>query len=129
MTQNGATLAQLDSIQDTEVTIKLRLLEEGYLGETAQRYDEVFDGFAAALTAHMTTGRIYDIVQAVIDRARRRTPGVKFNLKMSVQFPNGERKRVVINDLFFSDIPNTIPKRDAYASIKFTVGATTGRFI
>lgn len=129
MTQNGQTLAQLDSIQDTEVTIKLRILEEGYVGETSQRYDDVFDGFAANLTAHMTTGAVYDIVQAIIDRARRRVPGTVFNLKMSVQFPNGERKRVMISNLFFGEIPNAVPKRDQYASIKFTVAATSGRFL
>ena len=129
MTQDGTTLAQLDSIQDTELTIKLRMLEEGYLGETAQRYDDVFDGFAATFTVHMTTGTVYDIVQAVIDRARRRVPGTKFNLKMSIQFPNGQRKRVLVSDLFFSEIPNAVPKRDQYASMKFSVGSSNGRFL
>lgn len=130
MSQSGiGVLSQLDSIQDLELTIKLDLLQEGYLGETTDRYDDIFKGMAGTFTAHMTTAKIYDIVQAIIDRARRRTPGTTFNLKTTLQFPNGERRRAIIDNLFFSEIPNAFPKREEYASIKFTFASSSGRFI
>lgn len=129
MTQDGETLAQLDSIQDSEITAKFTLLQEGYLGETTDRYDEVFHGISGGFSAHITTGAVFDIVQAVMDRARRRTPGVQFNYKTTLQFPNGERKRIIIPNIFFGDMPLNLPKRDQYATLKFTFSASSGRFL
>ena len=129
MTQNGSTLQQLDSIQDSEFTPKFSTLQEGYLGETTDRFDDVFHGLSGSFTCHMTTGAVFDIVQSIIDRARRRTPGVVFNLKTTLQFPNGERRKVIFSDLFFSDLPVNLPKRDQYASIKFSWSCSSGRFI
>lgn len=129
MTQDGATLAQLDSIQDMEITAKFTKSQEGYLGETTDRYDETFTGIDGTFTAHYTTGTVYTIIQAIIDRARRRVPGTVFNIKTTLAFPNGERKRIIVDNIFFGDIPNTIPKRDQYATLKFTFSASSGRFI
>lgn len=129
MTEDGSTLAQFDSIQDTEITVKLDLLEEGYLGETADRYDEIFKGLACTFSAHITTGAVFDVVQAIINRAQRRVPGTVFNFKTTLQFPSGERKRIVVNNIFFSDIPLTLPKRDQYAVLKFGFSASTGKFL
>lgn len=129
ITQDGATLAQFDSIQDAELTLKLTLLQEGYQGETTDRYDEVFHGIGFTFSAHLTTGAVFDAFQAIIDRARRRTPGTVFNLKSVLQFPNGERRRVIIDNLFFSDIPITLPRRDQYVAVKVSGGSASGRFI
>lgn len=129
MTQNGVTLAQLDSIREFEMTVKFKLLEEQYLGETTVRYDEIFEGFDGGFECHLTTATTYDILQAIIDRARRRVPGTKFNVKTTLQFPDGERKRVIIDNLFFGPLPNTIPSRDSYATLKFSFSAASGRFL
>lgn len=129
MTSGSETLASFDSIQDAEITVKLTKLEEGYLGETSDRYDDVFMGVDGTFTCHMTTAKIYDVLQAIIDRARRRVPGTKFNFKMTLQFPNGDRRRIVIPDIFFDAIPNSIPKRDQYASLKLTFSAANAQFI
>lgn len=129
MTQGSTTLAQFDSIQDAEITVKLELLEEGYLGETSDRYDEVFKGISGNFMCHATTAAIYDVLQAIIDRARRRVPGTVFNFKTTLQFPNGQRKRVVIPNIFFGEIPNSFPKRDQYVSFKLSFSAENAQFI
>lgn len=129
MTQDGVQLTQLDSIQDFEITFKLEKKQEGYLGETSDRYDETFHGIDGSFTIHMTTGTVYDMVQAIIDRARRRVPGTKFAVKSSLRFPDGERKRIVIDDIFFGNLPNAFPKRDDYVNLKLDFSASSGRFI
>lgn len=129
LTQGSAPVLSFDSIQDAEITVKLSKLEEGYLGETSDRYDEVFMGIDGTFTCHLTTGAVYDVIQAIIDRARRRVPGAVFSFKMTLQFPDGERKRIVIPNIFFDAIPNSIPKRDQYVSLKLTFSAESAQFI
>jgi hypothetical protein len=129
MTSGSNTIASFDSIQDAEITVKLTKLEEGYLGETSDRYDDVFMGIDGTFTCHITTATIYDVLQSIIDRARRRVPGTVFNFKMTLQFPNGDRKRIVIPNIFFDSIPNSIPKRDQYVSLKLTFSAENAQFI
>lgn len=129
MTQNSSTLAQIDSIQDLGLTAKFNILEEGYLGETTNRYDEVFNGISGDLTMHMTSGAVFDFLQSIMNRARRRTAGVVFNLKTTLQFPNGDRRRVIIDDVSFGDLPITMPKRDQYVALKLTIAASSGRFL
>lgn len=129
MTQDGETLAQLDSIKESEISFKLEVLQEGYLGETSDRYDEILKGVTVTFTAHTTGPTVFDIIQAVVDRATRRTPGTKFNFKTTLQWPNGQRRRVVINDVSFGEIPTTLPDRGQYAALKFSLSASTGKFI
>src|SRR5258708_13896159 len=130
MNQSGVgVLSQFDSIQDFEMTLMLATLEEGYLGETVNRFDDVFTGIDGKFSATLTQGAVFDTFQAIINRARRGTPGVVFNLKGTLQFPSGERRRCIIDNAFFGAIPIAVPKRDQYVGVKVPFKSSSGRFI
>lgn len=129
MTQDNVTQASIDSVRNFEITLKLEKKEEGYLGETSNRYDDIFNGVDGNFEIHLTTAVVYNLVQAIVDRARRRVPGTKFSVKTTLQFPDGERKRVIVDDAFFGNLPNAMPARDEYVNMKFDFSATQVRFI
>ncbi len=109
--------ASIVDIRDFEVTPKLEILEEKYLGMTTNLYDEIFNGVSGHLEIHFETQDVFNLIQSVIDRAQRRTPGVVVNIKATLQFPNGDRPRVSINNAFFGSFPIKFGSRTDYGTI------------
>ena len=73
--QDGAPLQEVSCIKSFSFTFELEMKDEGYLGETTNRKDSVFKGVKLDLEMHSTNGKTFDVIQAMIDKARRRTPG------------------------------------------------------
>lgn len=111
------TLFDIRSFESSEL---LAIIAEGYLGETTQRYDEVYNGFSFRLEAHIETRDYLDFRAAVVNRARRRTPGVRINIKTTLAFPGGPRVRVVLKDVHFGEMPLNIPGRAEYVTVSLT---------
>jgi hypothetical protein len=53
----------------------------------------------------------------IIDRAARREPGVRINVKATMQFPSGQRVRIMIQNVFFGEIPIGFGSRSDYGTI------------
>lgn len=115
---NGQVQQTITDVRSFEVTPKFDKLEEGYLGETTDRYDEMFKGVRGAMELHFENQDIFNLVQSVLDRARRRTPGTIVNIKATLRFPNGQRPRVIIQDAFFGDMPINFGSRADYGTLK-----------
>ena len=118
---NGDLQNQLTDIQNFTFTPKLRKLEQGYLGETAQRYDEIFDGCEIEFEFHVHSNDWVDYFQAIFDRARRRTPDTIFNVTATLFFPNGDTPVCKFPDIKFGDMPVNVGSRGDY--VKFKVAA------
>lgn len=120
---DGQPVRSLTAVQSFEWTAELEILSEGYLGETTERKDEVYKGISGTLEMHAESGDVFDLERAIIDRARRRTPGLKINIKATLRFPNGDRKRVLFPDVVFAS-PNTrAGSRTDYVSKRKEFGA------
>lgn len=115
---NGSLLDTLTAVKDLELVLKLERLQEGYLGEGTDRYDEIFKGVQGSMTIHWTNKKVFDLFWAIVNRAKRREPGTVINLQATFNFPNGDRPRVLIPDLFFGDIPLATGGRDQYSATK-----------
>ncbi len=118
---NGVVEENITAIRSFEVAAKLETKEEGYLGETTQRYDEIFNGLRGRMEVHNVTRAVFDLMLKVVDRAKRRTPGFQINIKATFNFPDGDRPRVFIEDAFFGEIPFNAAGRADYvtASLDF----------
>lgn len=112
----GQVQSQLTEIQSFEFVQSTATTEEGYLGEKSNRYDEIYNGFTFSMDLHHSTGAIFDFFSIVRDRAQRRTPGAVVNIKTTLNFPSGERKRVILNDVFFDESGLAFAGREAYGS-------------
>lgn len=118
-------------IKDWEATIKLKKLQEGYQGETTDRYDDIFEGLDGNMTVHVTGGsRVFDFIQSAIDRARRVAAAEgQFSMIVAISFGTGQRARLVLTDVAFGPMPISSPARDEYVTFKLDFSCSEGRFL
>ena len=64
-----------------------------------------------------------------MQRAQRRVPGTQFNVQSTVRLANGQRKRIVINDLYFGSVPFNVASRTDYVTYSLSFEAGEGKFI
>ena len=123
----GQIAQSLSNIKDLEIGVDLEILEEMYLGQTSNQYDEVFKGISGKATFHFSSPAVFLFVQAVLDRAQRREPGTQINIKSTINFPNGQRAQILIPNAFFGAFPIGFPGRTEYLSLglEFKAGSIT----
>jgi hypothetical protein len=121
---DGEVQDSLVDVRSFEVAAKLEMKEEGYLGEKTNRYDEIFSGMRGRMELHFESEDVFGVFQSIIDRAKRRTPGTQINIKATLNFPNGERPRVLIPDAFFGEIPINFGSRADYGAISLDFQAS-----
>jgi hypothetical protein len=107
----------ITDIRSFEVESQMEILREGYLGETTQRRDDIFNGVRGKMELHFENKDVFDLIQTITDRARRRTPGTIVNIKATLRFPNGQRPRVLIPNVFFGPIPMNFGSRSDYGTV------------
>jgi len=118
---------QMDTVTDFrsfEVASKLEIKEEAYLGEKTNRYDEIFNGVRGRMELHFENADVFDLIKAIVDRAKRRTPGTQVNIKATLNFPGGTKKRVLIPDVFFGEFPMNFGGRADYGTIGLDFSAS-----
>jgi hypothetical protein len=113
---DGEIQSSLTEIQSFEFSQETATSEEGYLGEKANRYDEIYNGFSFSMEMHHSTPDLFALLQIIKDRAQRRTPGVQINIKTTLNYPSGERVRIICNDVFFDSAGISVGGRDQYAT-------------
>lgn len=105
-------------IKSFEGEIDIQTLEEGYLGETANQYDDIYNGVSGTCELHMSEVQWFRFSAKVQDRAARRTPAAgKFSVTASFAFPNGQRPRVTFENIFFGPLPFKTPSRADYVTV------------
>jgi hypothetical protein len=114
---NGKPVQNTTDFKSLEFTPLLEIKQEGYLGEKTDRFDEIFNGVRGRAELHFENTEVFDFVMAIIDRAKRRQPGTKVNMKTTLNFPSGVKKRVLLSDLFFGEAPFTTSSRGDYIKV------------
>lgn len=129
MLVGGVPKTQVTTIRSFEVTAMISNTQEGYLGEVSDRFDDIYTGMSGSIEFHYDNANVFDVIQQIIDRARRRSPGVTFTVKAALKFPNGQRKRVILQDVFFEDIPLSFGSRSDYGSVKLSFKCSEPNFL
>lgn len=113
----------LDIISSFEAELVMEILTERYLGETSDRYDDIYRGTTGSAELHIATQDYLTFTQRVQDRAERRTPasGV-FNVTSSFAFPNGQRPRITFENVFFGPLPIRVPESAGYVTVTVAWG-------
>jgi hypothetical protein len=120
---NGAPQTTIADVRSTEVAFKLELLQEGYLGETTDRYDDIFKGMRGKIDLHFENQDVFTLFSLIVNRARRREPGNLINIQTTLNMPNGQRPRINIPNVFFGEIPIGFASRSDYGTIGLEFGA------
>ena len=126
----GALLAEINDIKSFEVQFEIDIMTEGYVGEFTDRRDDMFKGISGNIEVHSENGAPFDLIQAIVDRAQRR-PGanVQFNAQAVLRYPTGLRKKILLNDIYFSSIPLTIGSRSDYITYKVSFEGAEYKFL
>jgi len=122
--------ARIDSIQDTEITFELEIQEEQYLGETANRYDSIFNGMSIRSTMHLTNKQAVLLADSAVARAQRRQGGAtRIDIMTVLVFPNGDLVSILVLDVQFGAIPISDSSRSDYVSLTLEGKASQYKFI
>lgn len=108
----------LTDVRNFNAEIMLEIKSEGYLGEKTNRKDDVYRGVKFDLELHIHTQDLFRFANAILERTKRNTPDVIFNISGVFSFPNGETPTFLISDAKFGPIPIGVPERGDYVSVK-----------
>lgn len=123
--QDGNLLAQLDSVASFDDKVDLEMKQDGFLGESVNRFDEILNGYGFSGEMQVTDSSWNAWQQAIIDRATRKTPGTVFNIVRTDLFPNGTSNVYTYADVHWGNQPTTVGSRGDYLKVKFDGGCST----
>ena len=108
----------LMTVKSWDFTYKLETLVEGYTGETTDRVDSIYHGVEGNIELHLESPAAFASVEAMIQKARRRVPGISANLRFRLAFPNGRVALIIVPGVEFGEIPVAAGSRSDYISMK-----------
>lgn len=111
--------AELTDIQSFNAELQTEIKSQGYLGEKTNRKDEIFNGVKFDFEMHAHSPDFFDFQAAIIDRAKRTTPDVIFNISGIFSFPSGDVRKLILPDVKFGPMPINVPERGDYVKMKF----------
>jgi hypothetical protein len=126
---NGVPLTNITTIRSFEMSFQTEILREGYLGETTDRRDSIFRGISARMSLHVENQDILALFTQIVDKARQRVPGLQVNVKVTLNFPNGQRPRVMIPDVEFGELPFNFGSRSDYGEVSLSMEAQQATII
>ena len=108
----------LEDVASFEWEMMMEVLQEQYLGETTDRFDDIFRGVSGRTELHLEKQDFLEFQQQVQDRAERRSPAAGvFNASCSFEFPNGQRPRLTFENLFFDTQTMRTADRGSYVAV------------
>jgi len=116
----GGLVLGIDAISSFDAEIQQEILSEGFLGEVAERKDEIFRGCTGSVEAQLSSRDYLRFVARVNDRATRRTPATEvWNITAALEMPGGGTAKVTFQDVAFGALPLNVGGRDEYVSVGF----------
>jgi hypothetical protein len=127
--QNGRIVAELTDVKSFDVEFQMDVMKEGYLGEFTDRRDDMFKGISGKIEFHIENNAPFDFINAIVQRSQSRVKGTQFNVQSTINLPNGQVKRLLVNDIFFSNVPVNVSGRSDYVTYSLPYEAAEGKFL
>lgn len=125
---DGDLQTRIDSVQSLEVEFMMEILEEGYLGETSNRFDSIYNGMRVKIEGHCNSEAYLDLAQAIKERAQHRAGSpVRIDVVASYAFQNGDFPNLMLQDVQFDAVPFSLDSRQAFKS--FTLEGKCSEFV
>lgn len=117
------TVTEFGPILSADFNFVAEMPKQHYLGERAQRYDEVYQGVEGKLDAHLDNPKWFDFAFQVQQR-QQRLVFFKINLNGRFQFSDGQVRRLVIPDISIGTIPLGASSATDYVKTGIDFGAS-----
>lgn len=110
----------LEVIQSWEAELDIETLEEGYIGETANRLDDIYNKTTGNADLHLESDQYFRFVERVKARAQRRDGSANgvFTVMTTLLFSNGARVRSRFDDVSWGALPLRSPGRGEYVTVR-----------
>jgi hypothetical protein len=118
LVRDGQLEAELFDIMNFNAEMMLEQIAQGYLGEKTERHDEIYKGMKGDFEMHTHSQEWLPFATAIIDRAKRNTPDIVFNITAVLNYPNGQTPSILFPDVKFGALPMNIGSRGEYKKIK-----------
>ena len=126
---DGVPRDVINAVRSFEIAAQMEILRESYLGETTDRRDDIYRGVRGRIEFHTENQDVLVLTRFIVDRARRRRPGDRINVKATLAYPNGDRPIIVLPDVFFGEVPITFPSRSDYVTAAYEFEADDFRVV
>lgn len=119
LTRNGALEKTLTAVKSFTFEAMIEVKQEGYLGESTDRFDDIMKGCQGTIVFHPESQDAFTLIAFIRDRAARRVPQANHhvNVRFVANMPDGTRPSISIADLKFDNIPFNASARDAYVEM------------
>lgn len=123
--------ATITAFKSITIQYDFATIEEGYLGETTMRKDDIFNGLSGTLEVDHESQDLLLFLDFLKRRAQREISVVsnRVNATARFTFPNGQTPKVLVRDMKFDAIPVNIPGRAAYVNSSLPWKAEDGRVL
>lgn len=112
--KGGDIVRAITAVKDWEFTHNIDVTSQGYIGETTERKDSIYKGTAGKCTLDLTDKDAVGFLDDLVDRARRKVSYFKVNVLTTLNFPSGDTKRVIFQDVQFSSPNINAGSREGY---------------
>lgn len=126
---DGAPITTIRAVKSFDLTAKMTIKTEEYVGETGPRKDDFYEGLSGRIELDMENADSLTLVQTIQARARNRAISTKIGVKTTLQFPDGDRAIINIPNTFYSDIPINFASRTDYGKMTLSWEAEDGRIV
>ena len=126
---DGQIQASITDIKSADFEFMVDMITRSYLGQTSDRYEEVFKGFKVSLELNIESQDVFKLIQLITDRAQRRNTNIQINIQAILNFPNGDRPKIYGQDLFFAAIPLNFGSRTDYGTVKLDGTGSAARVV
>lgn len=110
----GNVVTSINSVAMFNDNVALELKEQGYLGETVNRFDEILNGYGGDFEFHVNRADWNELIESIVARAERRQPDLRFNVVRTDFYPNGDTNIYTYQDVFWGAVPTSVASRGDY---------------
>jgi hypothetical protein len=118
LTRGKAIVRTYTAIESMEWIINTEIIQKGYLGEGADRFDEIYRGTSLNMQLDVESEEAFQIMETIARRAQSRSAAdyIQINGIFVANLANGKRPRVTVIDLKFADPSIGSANREAYVA-------------
>lgn len=122
--RDGVPEVTITSVATFEETFKLEKKEDGFLGETTNRYDHIFNGIDGKVEFQVNTNDWITLQNAIKLQAQRKQPGTVINLVRTDYYANGQTTVITYGDCRFGPSPTSIGGRGEFVKVSLDFSAS-----
>ena len=115
---SGTMVASLDSITSFNEEMKSEIKEDGFLGEVANRFDDIFNGFGGDFEIHIRRSDYVNFQKRVKERQQRKVVTRVFNVVRTDLYPDGTSTVFTYLDVKWGTMSTSAGSRTDFVKMK-----------